>query len=81
MSFCLSLIEGTGINEEHLEKLGRPFFTTKDEGTGLGLAICYSIAARHHASIEVSSSAKGTTFLIRFPIQLKHTMDKGLRRP
>ena len=45
--------EGNGINAEHLEKLGRPFFTTKDEGTGLGLAICYSIAARHHASIEV----------------------------
>lgn len=60
--------EGIGINEEHLEKLGRPFFTTKDEGTGLGLAICYSIAARHQASIEVLSSEKGTTFLIRFPI-------------
>lgn len=60
--------EGIGINEEHLEKLGRPFFTTKDEGTGLGLAICYSIAARHQASIEVQSSEKGTTFLIRFPI-------------
>ncbi|MBD0381321.1 response regulator [Paenibacillus sedimenti] len=61
--------EGTGIHEEHLEKLGRPFFTTKDHGTGLGLAICYSIAARHHAPIEVQSSSKGTTFLIRFAIR------------
>ncbi|UKS24206.1 response regulator [Paenibacillus sp. HWE-109] len=60
--------EGTGIDEHHLEKLGRPFFTTKDEGTGLGLAICYSIAARHRASIEVQSSPKGTTFYIRFPV-------------
>lgn len=60
--------QGSGIKAEHLEKLGRPFFTTKDEGTGLGLAICYSIASRHHASIEVSSSSNGTTFLIRFPI-------------
>ncbi|NOU86927.1 response regulator [Paenibacillus sp. LMG 31460] len=65
--------EGIGINEEHLEKLGRPFFTTKDEGTGLGLAICYSIAARHHASIEVQSSEEGTTFLIRFPITASRT--------
>ncbi|MGG1554867.1 ATP-binding protein [Paenibacillus ferrarius] len=61
--------EGTGISAEHLEKLGRPFFTTKDEGTGLGLAICYSIAARHQATIEVNSSSKGTTFMIRFPMQ------------
>lgn len=65
--------EGKGIDEEHLEKLGRPFFTTKDEGTGLGLAICYSIAARHQASIEVQSSPKGTSFLIRFPIPASHT--------
>ncbi|WP_246362614.1 response regulator [Paenibacillus alba] len=60
--------EGTGIDEHHLEKLGRPFFTTKDEGTGLGLAICYSIAARHQASIEVQTSSSGTTFYIRFPL-------------
>lgn len=66
--------EGTGIDEKHLEKLGRPFFTTKDEGTGLGLAICYSIAARHKASIEVQSSSEGTTFLIRFPIP-EETLD------
>ncbi|CAN7658871.1 response regulator [Paenibacillus sp. LjRoot153] len=63
--------QGSGIKTEHLEKLGRPFFTTKDEGTGLGLAICYSIAARHHAAIEVSSSTNGTTFLIRFPLHAK----------
>ena len=51
--------EGKGIEQEHLEKLGRPFFTTKDEGTGLGLAICYSIAARHQASIEVQLQPEG----------------------
>ncbi|MFC5451842.1 ATP-binding protein [Paenibacillus aestuarii] len=60
--------EGAGIPEEHLEKLGRPFFTTKDHGTGLGLAICYSIAARHHATIDVKSDHQGTTFVIRFQI-------------
>ncbi|NEW07674.1 response regulator [Paenibacillus sp. SYP-B3998] len=60
--------EGGGINEEHLEKLGRPFFTTKDHGTGLGLAICYSIAARHHAPIQVETDRSGTTFYIRFGI-------------
>ena len=59
--------EGTGINTEHISKLGTPFFTTKESGTGLGLAMCYSIAERHNALIEVKSGPDGTTFLVRFP--------------
>ena len=58
--------QGTGIAPEVLKKLGTPFFTTKEQGTGLGLAICYSIAARNHATINVETSEKGTTFFIRF---------------
>lgn len=58
--------QGKGIEPHHLEKIGTPFFTTKDNGTGLGLAVCYSIAARHNATIKVESSKKGTTFFVRF---------------
>jgi len=58
--------EGGGIAEAHLEKLGRPFFTTKEQGTGLGLAVCYSIAGRHRAQIDVESGSGGTTFYVRF---------------
>lgn len=58
--------EGKGIETSLLDKLGTPFFTTKDNGTGLGLAVCYSIAARHKASIEVETGSSGTTFLVRF---------------
>lgn len=58
--------EGKGIEPDVLEKIGTPFFTTKDTGTGLGLAVCYSIAARHNAVISVETSPKGSTFFIRF---------------
>ncbi|NLI12284.1 Sporulation kinase E [Pelotomaculum propionicicum] len=58
--------QGKGINPEVLEKIGTPFFTTKDDGTGLGLAVCYSIAARHKARIEIETGPQGTTFFIRF---------------
>lgn len=58
--------EGAGITPEVLKKLGTPFYTTKDGGTGLGLAVCYSIADRHNAKIDVTSSSQGTTFDIRF---------------
>jgi signal transduction histidine kinase len=60
--------QGCGISEEYLRKLGTPFFTTKEKGTGLGLAVCYSIAARHNATIDVNSGAGGTVFSIRFAL-------------
>ncbi|MFA4886382.1 MAG: PAS domain S-box protein, partial [Desulfotomaculaceae bacterium] len=61
--------QGKGIEPDIMEKIGTPFFTTKDSGTGLGLAICYSIAARHEATIEVETSPRGTTFYVRFELQ------------
>ena len=58
--------QGRGMGPEVLEKLGTPFFTTKEKGTGLGLAICYSIAERHHAEIDIATGNEGTTFSIQF---------------
>lgn len=58
--------QGKGIDPSMLDKLGTPFFTTKETGTGLGLAISYSIAARHNATINVETGDAGTTFFVRF---------------
>ncbi len=58
--------EGEGIPPEVLERIGTPFFTTKEQGTGLGLPVCYSIAARHKARITVNTCLDGTTFYVRF---------------
>jgi len=61
---------GTGIPEEHLNKIYDPFFTTKEvgKGTGLGLPISQAIIADYNASIGVDSRInKGTTFTITFP--------------
>ncbi|MFA4885324.1 MAG: GAF domain-containing protein [Desulfotomaculaceae bacterium] len=60
--------QGKGIEPEVLEKLGTPFFSTKDNGTGLGLAVCYSIAERHKARIDVETGSNGTTFMVRFKV-------------
>jgi PAS domain S-box-containing protein len=60
--------QGIGIKQEVLEKIGTPFFTTKEQGTGLGLAVCFSVAARHDAVIEFDSSGPGTTVLVRFSL-------------
>lgn len=62
---------GCGIDEENLQKIFRPFFTTKPvgKGTGLGLSICFGIIAGMGGKMEVSSkSGQGTTFELRLPI-------------
>ncbi len=61
---------GEGIPAEVLEKIFRPFFTTKGEkGTGLGLAICHKIILQHKGDIRVESEiGKGTTFTIYLPV-------------
>ncbi|MGA9225892.1 MAG: HAMP domain-containing sensor histidine kinase, partial [Mesobacillus sp.] len=59
---------GKGIQPEHLDKLGKPFFTTKENGNGLGLMICYKIVEEHGGKITVDSNCKGTTFLLHLPV-------------
>jgi len=61
---------GTGMPEEHLNKIYDPFFTTKEvgKGIGLGLPISQAIIKDHYASIGVKSRVnKGTAFTIIFP--------------
>lgn len=65
---CLEVSDqGPGIPAEILAKLGTPFLTTKQNGTGLGLAVCYSIVARHNATLYPNSGPNGTAFVVKFP--------------
>jgi two-component system NtrC family sensor kinase len=61
---------GTGIREEHLDKIFDSFFTTKGEvkGVGLGLSVCYGFIEDHGGNIDVKSQVgQGTTFTISLP--------------
>jgi len=58
--------QGQGIEAAVLDRIGDPFFTTKENGTGLGLSVCYSIAARHNATIKIKTGSAGSIFLVRF---------------
>ncbi|MBI4551509.1 MAG: PAS domain S-box protein [Candidatus Latescibacteria bacterium] len=61
---------GTGIAEEHLEKVFNPFFTTKPGGAGLGLAVASRIVHDHGGTIRVESTVgRGTTFYIHLPLR------------
>jgi len=59
---------GTGIPEQHLQRIFDPYFTTKQQGSGLGLATCYSIIKKHGGFISVESTlGKGSTFCLSLP--------------
>ncbi|WP_100400443.1 PAS domain-containing sensor histidine kinase [Bacillus sp. FJAT-44742] len=61
--------EGCGMNEETLQRIGEPFYTTKAKGTGLGLMVTYKIVNDHNGKIEIDSEeGKGTVFRLLFPL-------------
>lgn len=67
---------GCGIRPENLDKIFKPFFSTKTPdsparrtGSGLGLAFCLEIIEAHNGTISVQSEAgKGTEFIITLPL-------------
>jgi two-component system sensor histidine kinase PilS (NtrC family) len=60
---------GGGIEEERMEKIFEPFYTTKERGTGLGLAIVSRIVSGHGGRVRISSRiGEGTTVTVRLPL-------------
>jgi len=61
---------GCGMPHEVMVKIFDPLFTTRAKGIGLGLAVCKAIIDRHAGYIEVKSEVgKGTTFIIKLPLE------------
>ena len=61
---------GSGIQEEHMDKLFEPFFTTKEpgKGVGLGLSVSYGIIKDHGGDIKVRNrKGAGSEFRIILP--------------
>jgi signal transduction histidine kinase len=60
---------GMGIDQNDLQKIFDPYFTTKKDGTGLGLAIAQRIVFDHNGNIWAESEKnEGTTFFIDLPM-------------
>jgi two-component system sporulation sensor kinase B len=59
---------GIGMSKEEITRLGKPYYSTKEEGTGLGMLMVYSTINKVKGVIEVDSEkGKGTTFIITIP--------------
>jgi two-component system sporulation sensor kinase B len=59
---------GIGMTHEEIERLGTPFYSTKQKGTGLGMMVSYRIIKAFNGNIEIHSQpGKGTCFLVSLP--------------
>ncbi len=47
---------GPGLPAQHLEQVGTPFFSTKDNGLGLGLSISRNIMAKHRGTLRITNA-------------------------
>lgn len=52
---------GNGMTPEEIERVKKPFYTTKQNGTGLGLSIAKSILEAHQGKLEINSIVKQFT--------------------
>ncbi|WP_254771434.1 HAMP domain-containing sensor histidine kinase [Psychrobacillus sp. OK028] len=59
---------GSGMTKEQVQKMGTPFYSTKEKGTGVGLTISYQLIHAMKGKVEIDSECGvGTKFTIRFP--------------
>ena len=60
---------GLGIEEDAMQRLFDPFFSTKEHGLGMGLAITRAIVEAHEGQVWVDSElGVGTTFYVELPL-------------
>ena len=58
---------GAGMEEEILEKIFVPFFSTKKNGSGIGLSLCKQIMMVHKGNVQVQSGfGEGSAFILQF---------------
>ena len=81
---CLEVKDsGCGIQEEDIEKIFDPFFSTKFTGRGLGLSIVLGIVKTHGAAITVKSKiGNGSVFRVFFSlsVQAEAKQDKQIAK-
>lgn len=60
---------GIGMSTEQMNRLGEPYFSTKEKGTGLGMMVTYRIIQTMQGQIIVTSEKqKGTSFTVEIPV-------------
>jgi signal transduction histidine kinase len=73
---------GVGIPPEAIEKVMRPFYSTKPTGTGLGLSLVARIVAAHEGALHIESElGRGTTVRVALPVARVERDDEPAEEP
>jgi two-component system, NtrC family, sensor histidine kinase HydH len=61
--------QGSGVNEQDMERIFDPFFTTKESGTGLGLSVAHQIVLQQAGVLTARRNPDaGMTFSVQLPL-------------
>lgn len=60
--------EGAGMTAEVLERIRRPYFTTREGGSGLGVAVARGLVEQHGGTLTIESApGRGTVVIVELP--------------
>ncbi len=60
--------QGAGMTPEIIERIRRPYYTTREGGTGLGVVVARALVEQHGGVLRYDSKpGKGTTVTIELP--------------
>jgi signal transduction histidine kinase len=74
---------GSGMSPEVLERIRRPYFTTREGGSGLGIAVARGLVEQHGGGLKYESApGNGTTVTIHLPqCAMRMAMERRLPDP
>lgn len=75
--FTVKIVDnGHGIDEDKIDQVFVPFFSTKQEGSGIGLSLCRNIMYMHKGTISFDAShGNGAAFTLTFPKATNHMIE------
>jgi two-component system sensor kinase FixL len=80
---CIAITDhGHGLPADKLDKIFKPFFTSKPQGLGLGLSISRTIVGMHHGRLWAENNIdRGATFFVALPVGDATDQDESRQRP
>ena len=73
---------GAGMGPEIIERIRKPYYTTKEGGSGLGIAVARGIIEQHGGSLRFdSTSGRGTTATVLLPACANAAQAKKMKLP
>ncbi|MFC0214939.1 ATP-binding protein [Paenibacillus chartarius] len=66
---------GAGMAPEDVQRIGEPFFTTKEGGTGLGMMVVFAVVKSFRGTVDLQSEpGRGSRFTVTLPLHKREDL-------